>query len=155
MLNNGGYMAETLGSLCDKLTIVKLKQYHCDDDIKAESLKAQTTQLIEEIDVYVADAFCGKIPLERLTFISNKVYKKAGNELNPIPSDTIAHVFAELAVTNCDLWHVQENVYKFEEVPVEQKDYIAKQLAVVNLRRTQCVDMRDKLFAKWIQDNSQ
>jgi len=31
-------MAETLGSLCDKLTIVKLKQFHTGDVQRLESL---------------------------------------------------------------------------------------------------------------------
>ena len=34
----GTYMAETLGSLCDKLTVVKLKQFHADDPQRLESL---------------------------------------------------------------------------------------------------------------------
>jgi hypothetical protein len=34
-------MAETLGSLCDKLTIVKLKQYHTEDSKRLESLGQQ------------------------------------------------------------------------------------------------------------------
>ena len=38
-------MAETLGSLCDKLTIVKLKQYHSEDAARLQSLKQQEQQL--------------------------------------------------------------------------------------------------------------
>ena len=45
-------MAETLGSLCDKLTIVKLKQYHTGDIQRLESLAHQEKQLCEEIDTY-------------------------------------------------------------------------------------------------------
>jgi len=74
-------MAETLGMLCDKLTIVKLKQYHTDDDQKTESLNKQALQLQEEIDEYVGNAVSGNIPLEKLTFASNKVFKKEGNEV--------------------------------------------------------------------------
>ena len=44
-------MAETLGSLCDKLTIVKLKQYHCDDSEKAERLGLQEKQLAEAMEL--------------------------------------------------------------------------------------------------------
>ena len=40
-------MAETLGSLCDKLTIVKLKQWHTDDTARTASLAAQERQLSE------------------------------------------------------------------------------------------------------------
>ena len=37
-------MAETLGSLCDKLTIVKLKQFHNEDKNRLESLQQQEMQ---------------------------------------------------------------------------------------------------------------
>jgi hypothetical protein len=38
-------MAETLGMLCDKLTIVKLKQYHSEDEARLKSLALQADQL--------------------------------------------------------------------------------------------------------------
>ena len=77
-------MAETLVMLCDKLTIVKLKQYHTDDKERLESLGNQALQLQEEIDVYVADAVNGIIPPEKLTFTANKIFKKEGNETRKI-----------------------------------------------------------------------
>ena len=55
-------MAETLGSLCDKLTIVKLKQWHSKDKNRSKSLKIQEQALQEEIDEFVRDAFNGAIP---------------------------------------------------------------------------------------------
>ena len=69
-------MAETLGSLCDKLTIVKLKQWHADDESKQKNLTMQEQQLRDEIDEYIAAVVNGEIPFERLTFAANKVYKK-------------------------------------------------------------------------------
>lgn len=69
-------MAETLGMLCDKLTIVKLKQYHTDEEDRLKSLGRQALQLQKEIDVYIADAIKGKIPPEKLTFAANKILKK-------------------------------------------------------------------------------
>ena len=77
-------MAETLGSLCDKLTIVKLKQFHTGDVQRLGSLARQETQLCEEIDTFIYDAVKGKIPQERLVFSSNKIYKKKGNEITEI-----------------------------------------------------------------------
>ena len=46
-------MAETLGSLCDKLTIIKLKQFHTEDVKRLDSLNKQQGQLIEEIDKFI------------------------------------------------------------------------------------------------------
>jgi len=145
-------MAETLGSLCDKLTIVKLKQYHSDDRLKTESLEKQERQLCEEIDVFLDAALSGKIEPEKLTFQANKVYKKEGNELGILKSDALGAVFAELAQVNCDLWHEQEKVYEFETVPVAQKDLVVKQLALLNLKRNQCIDAIDQALVKLVQN---
>ncbi|MDH7462928.1 hypothetical protein QEG73_16655 [Chitinophagaceae bacterium 26-R-25] len=132
-------MAETLGMLCDKLTIVKLKQYHTEDAERLKSLNTQATQLQDEINEYVADAIAGNIPVERLSFAANKVFKKAGNEVADV-TGAIGEVFYQLADVNCRLWHEQEKVYEFEKVAAEEKDVVVKQLAVLNLERNKCID---------------
>lgn len=132
-------MAETLGSLCDKLTIVKLKQYHSEDPVRLDSLNKQENQLVQEIDEFVIDALEGKIPVEKLSFAANKVYKAKGNETRDITGE-LGSVFAELAKVNCDLWHEQEKVYEFETVPADEKDRVVKQLAILNLERNKCMD---------------
>jgi len=125
-------MAETLGSLCDKLATVKLKLWHTDDPDRLESLTEQERQLHQEIDEFIAAAIAGEIPIERLTFAANKVYKKDGNVV-PEFNGTLGEMFSQLAHTNCKLWHVQEKVYEFEAVPPEQKDAVIEELAIVNL----------------------
>lgn len=142
-------MAETLGSLCDKLTIVKLKQYHSEDETRLKSLKQQEQQLQAEINTFVGDALAGNIPAERLTFSANKVYKKEGNETRSIAGN-IGEVFAELAKVNCDLWHEQEKVYEFEKVEVSQKDAVVKKLAILNLERNKCIDAIDRQFQSMV-----
>jgi hypothetical protein len=144
-------MAETLGSLCDKLSIVKLKQYHCDNEQKAQSLAAQEGQLVAEMNVFMADALSGRTPVERLSFSANKVYKQAGNELCPVPDGSVGEAFAELSKVNCDLWHEQEKLYDFEAVPADEKNEVIKQVALLNLRRTQCIDAIDKSLIRQIQ----
>ena len=140
-------MAETLGSLCDKLTIVKLKQFHSEDAEKLNSLKKQEEQLIDEIDNFVTDAVSGKIPIEKLSFASNKVYKEAGNETNPIDGN-LGEVFSLLAKANCELWHEQEKVYEFETVPATEKDVVVKKLALLNLQRNKCIDIINNIMVK-------
>ena len=66
-------MAETLGSLCDKLTIVKLKEWHSEK--QPERMRSLATHR-EEIDPFIPDAANGRIPVERLTFAAHKVYRK-------------------------------------------------------------------------------
>lgn len=135
-------MAETLGSLCDKLTIIKLKQYHTDDEVRKQSLISQENNLKQEMDDFLTGAFSGNIPADKLSFSANKVYKKQGNEISEIKG-SIGEVFSKLAEVNCLLWHEQEKVYEFEKVPVEEKDKVVKQLAILNLQRNKCIDEID------------
>jgi hypothetical protein len=146
-------MAETLGSLCDKLTIVKLKQYHTDDINRLNSLACQEKQLCEEINCFIHDAISGVIPCEKLVFSANKVYKKEGNEIAEL-SGSLGEIFAELAKVNCELWHEQEKVYEFEKVAPEKKNVVVKQLALLNLQRNQCIDKIDKKFQQIVHDTA-
>ena len=143
-------MAETLGSLCDKLATVKLKLWHTDETDRLESLRAQEKQLQQEIDEFMSAAMAGDIPFERLTFAQNKVYKKEGNVV-PEFKGTLGESFAQLAHTVCKLWHVQEKVYEFEAIPMEQKDGVIKELAIVNLERNQCIDQLDRQFRDLVE----
>lgn len=142
-------MAETLGSLCDKLTIVKLKQYHSEDETRLASLSVQEKQLAKEIDDFIADAVNGLIPLNQLTFKANKVFKQQGNEVSDVKG-SFGEVFAELAKVNCDLWHEQEKVYEFEKVLPAEKDVVVKKLAILNLQRNKCIDSIDTDFMNLI-----
>ena len=145
-------MSETLGSLCDKLTIVKLKQFHSEDNDRLRSLTDQEQQLQIEIDEFVSHAVAGLIPLERLNFAANKVYKQEGNIVADILG-SIGLVFSQLAEANCKLWHEQELVYEFEKVPVAEKDKVVKKLALLNLERNKCIDSIDKQLRSIIEQN--
>jgi len=142
-------MAETLGMLCDKLTIVKLKQYHTDDEEKLTSLSKQASQLQEEIDGYIANAISGVIPPDKLIFKANKVFKKEGNVTRNVTGN-IGNIFSELADINCRLWHEVEKGYDIENVQLEEKDNIVKMLAVLNLERNKCIDAIDAHFLNLI-----
>lgn len=143
-------MAETLGTLGDKLTTVKLKQFHTEDAARLESLAKQEKQLQAEIDEFIQAAMAGEIPLERLTFSANKVYKKDGNDTAEIRG-SLGEIFALLAETNCKLWHVQEKVYEFEAIPAAEKDGVIRELAIVNLERNNCIDELDKTFCSIVE----
>ena len=114
-------MAETLGTLCDKLTVVKLKQWHSDNQAKSASLAQQETQLKVEIDEFVALAVSGGIPAGRLTFAANKIFKNEGNKVAEVVGG-IGNVMSQLAEVNCKIWHEQEKVYEFEKVLPSEKE---------------------------------
>ncbi len=142
-------MAETLGMLCDKLTIVKLKQYHTEDEGRLKSLDVQVWQLQTEIDEYIGNALQGVIPIERLTFASNKVFKKESNKIQEINGE-LGSVFSKLAEINCKLWHEVEKGYDIEKIPVSEKDQLIKSLAILNLERNSCIDRIDILFSEMV-----
>jgi len=142
-------MAETLGMLCDKLTIVKLKQYHTEDIDRLASLDLQASQLQQEIDEYISDAISGRIDTALMRFAANKVFKKDGNQVAEV-SGHFGEVFYQLADVNCKLWHEQEKVYEFENIAIENKDKVVKQLALLNLERNKCIDAINELFINLI-----
>lgn len=142
-------MAETLGSLCDKLTIVKLKQYHSTDEQRLLNLAEQNASLSNEIDQFINEAIAGNIPSSQLIFKSNKVYKNEGNTIGDF-AGTIGNVFGNLADINCKLWHEQEKVYEFDLVPNEEKNIVVKKLAILNLERNKCIDEIDTNFKNMI-----
>src|SRR5882724_7917118 len=127
-------MAETLGSLCDKLTIVKLKQWHSEKQPeRMRSLAMQEQQLREEIDAFIADAASGRIPVERLTFAANKVYRREGNAV-PEVTGSLGAVFSHLAEVNCRLWHEVDKSYEIEKVPPDARDDKCGQLFICTRR---------------------
>ncbi len=143
-------MAETLGMLCDKLTIVKLKQYHTEDIIKLESLKTQAETLTQEIDNYLTDALNGNIPSSKLTFNSNKVYKPKGNETRDF-NGSMGEIFYQLADINCTLWHEVEKGYDVINIPNDEKDKLINSLAVLNLERNKCIDKIDSILMEYVK----
>lgn len=142
-------MAETLGSLCDKLTILKLKQFHSSDRAHLNSLREQETQIKNEMEQFLFDALNGMIPFDKLSFQANKVFKKCGNKVREIKGD-FGELFALLATVNCDLWHTQEIVYEFDKVAAEDKNKVIRRLAILNLERNKCMDEIDKNFIKLV-----
>lgn len=145
-------MSETLGFLCDKLTIIKLKQWHSQDKAQLVSLDIQEQQLKDEIDEFIRNALSGEISVNRLSFAANKVYQQEKNKVSTVEG-SIGQVFSQLAEVNCKLWHEQEKVYEFEQVPVSEKDHVVKQLALLNLERNKCIDRIDQNFRELIESS--
>ena len=138
---------ETIGSLCDKLTVVKLKQEHTTERKRLYSLTNQEKLLIKEIDEYIENAFSGKIKKNKLSFSSNKIFKEDSFRVKLIEG-SFGQVISKLAETNCDIWHLQEKIYDFKKIPIEEKDLVIEKIAILNIDRNNCIDKLDKLLIK-------
>jgi hypothetical protein len=128
---------ETLGSLVDKLTIIKLKQFHTpfDNTKRFESLDAQERSLIEEIDEYILKNDGRVIPANKVCDIKVSVFGTPGG------------LISDLAMTNTKVWHLQEDLYDFSNLPDEKKDYTVINIAKLNIRRTALIEEIDKEFS--------
>jgi hypothetical protein len=144
-------MAETLGSLCDKLTVLKLKQWHSRDSEQLKNITLQEKLLQDEINEYINLAIAGLIPPKCIALPANKVYQRKSNQINEFHG-SFGEVFSQLAGVNCRLWHQQEKIYEFEKVPPDEKDEVIKQLAVLNLERNQCIDEINANFQSLIRN---
>lgn len=138
---------ETLGSLCDKLIVVKLKQYHTIDNNKLKSLLGQEAQLIEELDAYLDIAVTRVIPEEYMSFKANKVARKMPTHL---VDGSIGNLVAILATINSHIWHIQDKMYEFDKVPVSEKDALIRQISQFNLQRNNCIESIDTTFTKLV-----
>ena len=128
---------ETLGSLVDKLSIIKLKQYHTpfDNNERFTSLDEQEESLIEEIDEYVLKNDARVIPANKICDIKVHV------------SGTMGGLISDLAMTNTKIWHLQEDLYNFSNLPDDKKDYTVINIAKLNIKRTALIEEIDKEFS--------
>jgi hypothetical protein len=131
---------ETLGSLIDKLSVVRLKQYHTHlaDRERHDNLSMQELDLVYEISDYLRDAISGKIPKEKLSVKQNKIH--IGMADPDIYFGNIGNLMSMLAQANCEIWHCQEKLYNFKAIPAEEKDGVVESISRENLKRTRCIE---------------
>lgn len=144
-----GWM-ETLGSLCDKLTVVALKRWHSTDQTQLDSLAVQQQHLQDEIASFVAFAVSGAVPRDEITFVANKVIHKGIPALGDASElITLGKTMTRLAALNCELWHEIEKSYD-DDLSLLIRAELPKSIATLNLLRNQCIDRIDALFAQAI-----
>ena len=114
-------MAETLGSLIDKLSIKNLRYWHLDEliqqenssDLKTEELKAklitvesQRKDLLNEIDTFLAAALAGEVKVcdEKVKLYRNTNVSSLENV------NKLGEAVSELAMSNTRIWHLEDEV---------------------------------------------
>ena len=154
-------MAETLGSLIDKLSIKNLRYWHLDEDVQAkdasdpqkEELTAkmklvdrQRKELLEEIDGFLEAAFAGKV---RIRDEKVKLYKNP----NVISSEGLNHLgetVSKLAMSNIKLWHLEDEVRR-EDLPDADIVKIKRTIDTNNQERNNFMDKVDEILENFVK----
>ena len=149
-------MAETLGSLIDKLTIKNLRYWHLDEVVQAKDASAsqikevkvkmdlvdrQRKELLEEIDAFLGAAIAGEV---RIRDEKVKLYKN----LNVVSSDGLSQLgeaVSELAMSNIKIWHLEDEVRR-EDLPDSKIVRTKRSIDTANQERNNLMDKVDEII---------
>ena len=147
-------MAETLGSLVDKLSIKNLRIWHLDEALEQKNasdyaeLKArrdladkQRQNLVNEINDFLVSAFKGEVCIrdEKIKLYANT---------NVSSSDSIkklGEAVSELAFRNIKLWHCEDEVRRADLADVEIVK-IKRRIDTTNQERNDLMDKVDEIL---------
>ena len=147
-------MAETLGSLVDKLSIKNLRIWHLDEALEQKhtsdyaELKAkrdladkQRQNLVNEINDFLVSAFKGEVCIrdEKIKMYANT---------NVSSSDSIkklGEAVSELAFRNIKLWHCEDEVRRTDLADVEIVK-IKRRIDTTNQERNDLMDKVDEIL---------
>jgi len=151
-------MAETLGSLVDKLSIKNLRIWHLEEalekDSDSEELKAkcdladkQRQNLVQEINGFLVAALQGEVCIrdEKIKMYTNT---------NVSSSDSVkklGEAVSELAFRNIKLWHCEDEVRRTDLADSEIVK-IKRRIDTTNQERNDLMDKVDKILQTESED---
>ena len=154
-------MAETLGSLIDKLSIKNLRYWHLDEDSQARDssdpqkqelidkmdlVDRQRKELLEEIDVFLNSALAGEV---RIRDEKVKLYKN----LNVTSAENVNHLgeaVSKLAMSNIKLWHLEDEVRR-EDLPDTDIVKTKRKIDTNNQERNNFMDKVDEILENFVK----
>ena len=154
-------MAETLGSLIDKLSIKNLRYWHLDEDSQArdssdpqkqelmdkmELVDRQRKELLEEIDVFLSSALAGEV---RIRDEKVKLY----TNLNVTSADDVNHLgeaVSKLAMSNIKIWHLEDEVRR-EDLPDTDIVKTKRKIDTNNQERNNFMDKVDEILENFVK----
>ena len=154
-------MAETLGSLIDKLSIKNLRYWHLDEDSQArdssdpqkqelmgkmELVGRQRKELLKEIDVFLSSALAGEV---RIRDEKVKLYKN----LNVASAENVNHLgeaVSKLAMSNIKLWHLEDEVRR-EDLPDADIVKTKRKIDTNNQERNNFMDKVDEILENYVK----
>ena len=154
-------MAETLGSLIDKLSIKNLRYWHLDEDSQArdasdpqqqeliakmELVDRQRKELLEKINVFLSSALAGEV---RIRDEKVKLYKN----LNVTSAENVNHLgeaVSKLAMSNIKLWHLEDEVRR-EDLPDTDIVKTKRKIDTNNQERNNFMDKVDEILENFVK----
>ena len=154
-------MAETLGSLIDKLSIKNLRYWHLDEAAQArdasdlqkqelmdkmELVDRQRKELLEEIDVFLSSALAGEV---RIRDEKVKLYKN----LNVTSAEDVNHLgeaVSKLAMSNIKLWHLEDEVRR-EDLLDADVVKTKRKIDTNNQERNNFMDKVDEILENFVK----
>ena len=145
-------MAETLGSLVDKLSIKNLRIWHLEEalekDSGSEELKAkrdladkQRQNLVEEINGFLVAALQGEVCIR-----DEKIKMYANTNVSSTDSvKKLGEAVSELAFRNIKLWHCEDEVRRMD---LEDSEIvkIKRRIDTTNQERNDLMDKVDQIL---------
>lgn len=143
-------MAETLGSLIDKLTIKNirldnLRKKGKKSRKKMNMVQSQRRRLIEEMDQFLAQALKGRVKLKDEKV---KLYRqsKVGEKI----SGTLGALVDSLCQKNMQLWHLEDEARR-SDVSDAYIGRIKRKIDIANLSRNDLIDRIDELLQRKVK----
>lgn len=145
-------MAETLGSLVDKLSIKNLRIWHLEEalekDSSSEELKAkrdladkQRQNLVEEINGFLVAALQGEVCIR-----DEKIKMYTNTNVSSLDSvKKLGEAVSELAFRNIKLWHCEDEVRRTD---LEDSEIvkIKRRIDTTNQERNDLMDKVDQIL---------
>ena len=155
-------MAETLGSLVDKLTIKSIREFYLKKGLesgkfkfskkemgkKSLLLKKQKSLLLNEIDEFISLAPVRKTPLreEKLKLYNRpQDIGKIGRVIK------ISQAIDALAKKNFQLWQLEDEARR-KDVPLSYIGKIKQKIDLANQQRNDLIDKIDELLEKSLKN---
>ncbi len=153
-------MAETLGSLIDKLTIKSIREFYLSKSLKAKKskfpkqelkeklklLKKQKALQLQEIEDFINLALSKKITLREEKI---KLYNKPEDIGRIGKNEKLSKAIEGLSRKNIELWHLEDEARR-TDMPLSYIGKIKRKIDPTNQQRNDFIDKIDELFEKAI-----
>lgn len=147
-------MAETLGSLIDKLTIKRIRLLHLEKAKTSPKIKKaraivkqQIDDLALEIDDFHKKALKGKVVLREQKV---KLYRNPPSRLKLNKITSLGRLVDLLSQINKELWDFEDQV-RIKDIPDKRVAYCKKQIDLSNKDRNNTIDRIDELLEQRIK----